>query len=225
MIAFQKIYDRAVTNKGSEETITELLADVGPVKSAAALKATDDDRYLSMMTKCVFRAGFVWKVIDNKWDGFEAAFHQFDPGRVAFLEDDQLEELRHDTRIIRNPQKIRATRDNALFIVDVRKECGSFGVYLADWPADDTVGLWDDLHKRGSRLGGMSAGMFLREMGKDTFMFSPDVVKTLIGAGVIEKAPTSKKAKQAAQQAFNTWGAESGRSMAEMSRICAFSQG
>jgi len=35
------------------------------VKSAAELAALPDDRYLAEMTKCVFRSGFVWQVIEN----------------------------------------------------------------------------------------------------------------------------------------------------------------
>ena len=54
-------------------------------------------------------------------------------------------------------------------------------------------------------------------------MFSRDVVKALIDAGVVEKEPTSKKALQTTQDAFNQWRAESGRSYTEISRTLAMS--
>lgn len=222
---FSHIHERALDLKGGADALEELIGAFGTPVSDTELAKTSDDRWLSMMTRCVFRAGFVWRVIDNKWDGFEEAFHAFDVGRVAFLDDDEIDTLAQDTRIIRNPQKIRATRENALFMVDIRKEHGSFAKFIADWPIQDITGLWDLLKKRGSRLGGRTGPMVLREMGKDTFMLSPDVVKTLIDEGVVDKDPTSKKALAAVQEAFNAWHAETGMPLARLSRICALSQG
>ena len=65
---YKNIYQLAAKNRGGVE---HLEASVPRPKSAAQLAAQTDDRYLSMMTRCVFRAGFVWRVIDNKWPGFE----------------------------------------------------------------------------------------------------------------------------------------------------------
>jgi len=33
-----------------------------------------DDRYLSAMAKCIFQAGFVWKVVEKMWHGFDTVF-------------------------------------------------------------------------------------------------------------------------------------------------------
>ncbi len=65
------------------------------------------DRLLSVMTRCVFNAGFNWKVIDAKWDGFEAAFEGFDPGKLAFFGDEMLDRLVSDERIVRNGRRSR----------------------------------------------------------------------------------------------------------------------
>ena len=43
--------------------------------------------------------------------------------------------------------KIRSVRDNARFVSDIAAEHGSFGRFLAAWPADDQVGLLDLLAK------------------------------------------------------------------------------
>jgi hypothetical protein len=51
------------------------------------------------------------------------------------------------------------------------------------------------------------------------------VVKALIGQGIIDKPPTSKTAQRAVQHAFNTWRAESGRSLSEISRTLSCSVG
>jgi 3-methyladenine DNA glycosylase Tag len=203
---------------------SRIAAHEGP-KSAAELSAITDDRWLSMMTRCVFQAGFVWKVIEAKWDGFEAAFDSFDPLRVSFYSDDDVARLVSDTRIVRNGQKIMATVQNAQFVSEIAAEHGSFGAFLAAWPKDDQVGLLAVLKARGSRLGGMTAQYLLRFSGWDAWMLSRDVSAALIREGVIDKPPTSKKALSDVQIAFARWAEDSGRSNSEISRTLALSVG
>ena len=216
---FETIYQRAVSRKGPEG-LEELLPSH---KSAKALSATGDDRYLSSMTRCVFSAGFVWRVVENKWPGFEDAFEEFSVGSVAGMDEADIDALAQDTRVIRNRQKIAATRDNARFVATASADHGGFGNYLAAWPTDDTIGLWQELHARGSRLGGFTGPLFLRQMGVDTFMLTGDVNKALIAAGIVDKPPTTKRALAATQEAFNTWREETGRSLCQLSRVLACS--
>jgi 3-methyladenine DNA glycosylase Tag len=219
---FAAIYQRAAKRKGGVDALEALLPKP---KTAAQLKRVADDRYLAEMTKCVFRSGFVWQVIENKWPGFEAAFAGFDVMSCAMLSDEDLERLAADTRIVRNAAKIASVRSNANFIRELRASHGSCGAYLAAWPVDDIVGLWHELKQRGARLGGNTGAFFLRFVGKDTFMLSADVVAALQQQKVVDKAPTSRKALAAVQAAFNGWREESGRSLAEISRTLACSVG
>lgn len=218
--SFATIYERAAKRKGGEAALESLLAKP---KTPAQLKRVDDDRYLSEMTACVFRSGFVWKIIEAKWPAFEEAFSGFDTMTCAMLSDEDLEGLTLDARIVRNAKKIASVRDNAQFVRAVAEEHGSFGSYLGLWPVDDTVGLWDELKRRGSRLGGATSGFFLRFMGRDTFMLSADVVKALIRQRIIDKTPTSKKALAAVQLAFNEWRRQSERPLCQISRVLACS--
>ncbi len=217
---FSSIFERAAERKGGVSALEDLL---GKPKTAAQLKKVADGEVLAEMTKCVFRSGFVWKVIENKWPGFEKAFHGFDVTRCAMLSDEEMEALADNAEIVRNAKKIESVRRNAQYVLDVRGEHGSFGNYLAAWPEDDFVGLWDELKKRGDRLGGQTGRFFLRFIGRDTPMFSKDVVKAMIGAGVVDKEPTGKAALNATQEAFNQWRAESGRTYTEISRVLALS--
>ncbi|MDH3641761.1 MAG: DNA-3-methyladenine glycosylase I [Gammaproteobacteria bacterium] len=220
MDSFDSIFQQAAQRKGGSAELEGML----PAASGAeALRAMTDDRYLAEMTRCVFRSGFVWKIIENKWPGFEAAFHGFDVATCAMLSDEELERLTENEAIVRNAKKIRSVPGNAAFILDVRETHGSFGSYLADWPVAEIVALWDDMKKRGNRLGGQTGRFFLRFVGKDTPMFSTDVVKALIAQGVVDKEPTSKKALQQAQNAFNVWREESGRDLCQISRVLALS--
>jgi len=219
---FATIYKRAAQRKGGADALEALLPKT---KSAAQLKRARDDRYLAEMTKCVFRSGFVWQIIENKWPGFETAFNGFDTTACAMLSDEDLERLSADARIVRNAAKIASVRLNAAFIGELKASHGGCGAYLAGWPVEDIVGLWQDLKQRGGRLGGNTGPFFLRFVGKDTFMLSADVVNALIAQKVVDKAPTGRRALATVQDAFNTWRAESGRTLAEISRTLACSVG
>ena len=220
--SFSEIYDRAAKRHGGKKALEAKLAESEPL-SKAKLEAIPDDRWLSAMTRRIFQAGFNWSVIDNKWDGFETAFDNFDVGRWAMAPDEDLDALARDERIVRNPQKIRTVRENAAFIAVLAKEYGSAGKAFGGWPAEDFAGLLDLMKAKGSRLGGTTAQYFLRGMGVPSYVLSAHVVAALIEAGVIDKAPTSKKAMAAVQDAFNQWMAESGRSLTAISRTLAMS--
>lgn len=170
----------------------------------------------------MFQAGFNWKVIEAKWDGFETAFGGFDVGRCAFMDDETFDALLQDTRIVRNGTKIASVRENAAFLLELRDEGGA-GHVLGGWPSADFIGLLALLAERGSRLGGASAQYAMRFAGRDSFILSRDVTARLIAEGVIDKPATSKKAMTAVQSAFNTWMDQSGRSLTEISRVLAMS--
>jgi len=222
MRTFAEIYDIAAKRKGGEKALEALL---DKPMSRAKLAAQPDHRWLSCMTKRIFQAGFNWKVVDNMWPGFELAFEGFDIGHCAMLHDDDFARLVSDKRIVRHGTKIRSVQQNAVFIADLAREHGSAGKAFANWPTGDYASLLTLLKKRGSRLGGNTGPYFLRFMGVDGFILSRDVVARLVAEGVIDTPPTSQKAMAAAQDAFNTWQAESGRPMTDISRILAMSTG
>lgn len=222
METFEDLYARAVVRHGGEEAVE---ASLPKPKSTRQLSSLGDDRYLAEMARCIFRAGFVWRVVEAKWPGFEEAFGGFDPERLAHSTDADIDALSSDARIIRNATKIESVRSNASFVLDVAQEHGSFGKFVSRWPEEDIVSLWQHLKKSGSRLGGDTGPMFLRGVGKDTFMLSRDVVGSLVEQGVVTKKPTSKKDLAAVQDAFNRWREESGRPLCQLSRIVALGHG
>lgn len=215
---FDALLAIAAERKGSVEAV---LASIEAPKSAEDLAKIPEDRWLSMMTKCVFRAGFSWKVIAHKWDGFETAFDQFDIGRCAMMDDEWLDQLISDKRIVRNGQKIMTVQRNAAFIASRASSDRGFGQFIADWPAEDYLGLVALLKKEGARLGGTTGQYFLRHMGKESFILTRDVIARLIVEEVIDKPPTSKRALAEVQRAFNTWRDQSGQSFNIISRVLA----
>ena len=222
MRTFKTIYAMAAKHKGGAAALEALLPRP---KSAAQLAAIPDDRWLSQATQCVFNAGFNWSVIEKKWSGFETAFEGFALRRCAHLSDEDFDRLLKDVRIVRNAVKIRSVARNAQFMLDLAREYGSVGKAIGGWPSEDIVGLFELLKTRGDRLGGGTGQMFVRFMGKDGFILSPDVTAALIREGVIDKPASSKAAMRAVQSAFNAWSRESGRPLMQVSRTLAASVG
>lgn len=218
--SFEEIFDRAAARKGGA---TEVEKQLPAIKTPAELAAIPDDRWLSMMSRCVFQAGFSWTVVETKWPGFEEAFWGFDPHRCRMMSDEDLDALLKDRRIIRNGAKVASVGRNAGLLVELAAEHGSAARVFADWPMSDYIGLLDLLKTRGDRLGGNAGMMFLRFMGKDSWVTSTDMVKALTFEGVIDGAPDTKTARKATQAAFDQWAAESGRPFAHISRVLAMS--
>lgn len=190
--------------------------------SADALRAVSNDRYLSQISLRVFRAGLKHSLVDAKWPAFEEAFYGFVPEKVVLMGGEHLERLMADRRLIRHLAKLSSVPRNAQMVLDVAREHGSFGAFLADWPEADIVGLWRYLAKQGNQLGGLSAPRLLRMVGKDTFIPSEDVIAALKAQGIVDKAPSSQRDQAAVQDAFNVWREQSGRPLCQLSMMLAY---
>lgn len=219
MESFNAIFARAVKNKGK----INLEASFAKPRSRAALARRPDGEILSTIGKAVFSAGFSWRVVDQKWPAFVEAFFGFEPHRVAALSDRALDTLAQDKRLIRNRAKIASLRDNAAYLEALASERGSGARFLAAWPGENITGLWLELKRGGSRLGGATGPRVLRALGKDTFILTPDVLAGLKTARVENPSTTSKAGLAAAQAAFNTWHDESGLPLCALSRVVACS--
>lgn len=218
MRSYDEILAIAAARKGG---VDKVLAGIPVPLSADELAAIPDARWLAQFARGILQAGISWKVVEAKWPGIEAAFLGFDITAMTFQPEGWADDLCTDTRIIRSPPKVRAILDNAAFIRRVRDESGSFGRRVGDWPGEDFAGLVQWLQAEGSRLGGATGPYALRQMGKDSYILSQDVVARLVAEGVVDKAPTSKKGWAAVQAAFNTWQAQSGATLTTISRVLA----
>ncbi len=220
---FDALYEHACERKGGEKALERLLTKP---RSRRYLTGLGDDRYLAEFCKKIFQSGFVWRVVEQKWDGFEEVFWGFDVGKLLLMPDDMLERKARDPKIIRNYTKVRAIRDNAVMIDDTRRrEDKPFGRFIADWPTEDTVGLWLYLKRHGSRLGGNTGPFGLRSLGADTFLLTRDVEGFLRHHGIVDSGITSRRALDASQAFFNGLREESGRSLTELSKIVSFNFG
>lgn len=217
---FSYFYDQAITRHGSQQEIAGRLPSVAANEQ---IREISDDRILAEITRCVFRAGFAWQVIENKWQGFEDAFAGFLPIYWQQVPPERLDELARDTRIVRNPQKIATVPLNARMIVEVAEQHGSFGAFLANWPRSEQHQLLAYLKKHGARLGGTAAQHVLRRVGWDGYLLTPDNLTALRNHKLLDASPYSKRGAEQIQRVFNQWHAETGMPYSHLSRILSMS--
>lgn len=230
---FNDLYARALERKGGEEALSELLGqrilgkklldDTAAQQNIAQL---GDDRVLATFTKQVFKSGFVWRVVENKWPNFEEAFFNFDIEKVLMMPEEMLERKAASPLIIRNYNKVKTIKANAQMIFDHQTDTNtSFSELIANWPSEDIIGLWAFLKKHGQRLGGNTGPYALRLLGKDTFILSSDVEAYLRAQKIIDGGLQSKKSLTAIQKYFNDLQQESNYTLTQLSRLIALSNG
>jgi len=128
----------------------------------------NDDAYFENMTHVIFQAGLSWKMIEQKWPNFRKAFNNFSIDRIAGFKEDDIKRLMTDSSIVRNRKKILATVHNAKQFQKIRKEFGSFQLYLDGLDKSKNYSLViKELSKIFKHLGPSSARIFLYSVGED----------------------------------------------------------
>jgi DNA-3-methyladenine glycosylase I len=118
------------------------------------------------------QAGLSWSTVLRKRENFRSAFHRFDPSAVARYKEKEVQRLLKNDGIIRNRLKIEAAITNAMMVLEIQEEFGSFDAYmwqfigskpvqhkftrLTEIPAtaDESDAMSKDLKKRGFKFVG-----------------------------------------------------------------------
>ena len=128
----------------------------------------NDAGYLEMMTKVIFMGGLSRQVVESKWEGFLAAFEEFNVGRVANFTPDDVERLSNDEQIIRYKAKIQAVVNNAQEIQHIGEEHDSFGHWLHQMVDEAGVdSTAKELAKRFKYMSEESSRRYLYAVGED----------------------------------------------------------
>ena len=90
----------------------------------------DERRLFEMLCLEGAQAGLSWSTILNRRDGYREAYDGFDAEAMATYDDARQARLLADRRIIRNKAKVRAFRDNARAVLQLREAVGGLDLYL-----------------------------------------------------------------------------------------------
>lgn len=121
--------------------------------------------YLEVMTKAMFKSGLSLKTVEGKWDGFLEAFDDFNVEKVAAYDENKIDELSRDGRIIKARRKIEATVQNANVMLDRDSEYSGFANYLRS--VEDFESKKNLLKSDFAYIGDSTAHWFLDAVGED----------------------------------------------------------
>lgn len=90
----------------------------------------DEFLHFEMLTLEGAQAGLSWDTILKKRAGYQEAFANFDPEKVAQFDEKKQAELLLNPAIVRNRLKVASTIGNARAFLEIQKEFGSFDTYI-----------------------------------------------------------------------------------------------
>lgn len=128
-------------------------------------------------------------IIEQRWTEITKAFSNFDFYKVAQYDEEKLQELMENSRIIRHEGKIKATIFNAKRMVRIVKQYGSFKNYLNSFPSDSLIEKLQGYYGGFKGIGERNIHEFLKEIGFSTIKPDLQVRKVFLRLGLIgEKA-------------------------------------
>lgn len=157
-------------------------------------KPNFDDKYLfEMLILESFQAGLSWECVLNKREDFIKAYDNFDIDKICNYDNNKIEKLLLNEKIIRNKLKINTSIKNAKIFKDIQKEYGTFYNYLKTFTKGKIVyeidkttselsdSISKDLQKRGMKfVGSTIIYSYLQAIGviyshdKDCFLYKRD---------------------------------------------------
>lgn len=90
----------------------------------------DDRDLFEMLCLEGAQAGLSWWTILQRREYYREAFDQFNPDKIVTYDEDKVEELLQNEKIIRNKLKIKSVINNAEVFLKIVKEYGSFSNYI-----------------------------------------------------------------------------------------------
>ena len=90
----------------------------------------DDHILFEMLVLESFQAGLSWITILKKREAFNEAFDNFDLEKIIDYDENKVNELLENEKIIRHRGKIESTINNAKIFKEIQKEYGGFSNYI-----------------------------------------------------------------------------------------------
>ncbi|AFQ44213.1 DNA-3-methyladenine glycosylase I [Desulfosporosinus meridiei] len=94
-------------------------------------RPSHDDSYLfEMLTLEGAQSGLSWNIVLSKREEYKRAFRNFDIVYCSKLSDEELEGIRTQYNVIKHQLKLKSVRSNALAVLKIQLEFGSFSNFL-----------------------------------------------------------------------------------------------
>ncbi len=90
----------------------------------------DDTKLFEFLTLEGAQAGLSWITVLRRQESYKAAFDHYDLQKIIAYDEDKIESLMHNEKIIRNRLKIKSVVKNANGVLQIQKEYGSLSEFL-----------------------------------------------------------------------------------------------
>ena len=153
----------------------------------------EDTYLLEMLILEMFQAGLSWECVLNKRNDFRTSYDNFNIDKIINYDENKINELLTNNKIIRNKLKIKASINNAKIFKDIQKEYGSFYNYLLTFTKNKILyeidktnndlsdSISKDLIKRGMKFVGstiiysyLQATGFIYSHDEECFMYKKE---------------------------------------------------
>lgn len=137
-----------------------------------------DDYLFEILVLVNFQSGLSWETILRKREYFRQAYDSFDIDKISNYNEEKIEELMTNEKIIRNRKKINAVINNANVFKTIQNEYGSFYKYIKTFTngqifhehdlteSELSKNLAKDLKKRGIKyIGSITVYSYLQTVG------------------------------------------------------------
>ncbi len=126
----------------------------------------EEHHLFEMLILEAFQAGLSWECVLNKREDFRKAFDNFEIDKICNYDDNKIQELLKNEKIIRNKLKINAAVNNSKIFKKIQEEYGTFHNYLKTFINDEVIyevnktssdlsdKISEDLKKRGMKFVG-----------------------------------------------------------------------
>ena len=104
----------------------------------------DDRDLFELLVLESFQAGLSWLTVLKKREAFRIAFDYFDVKKVANYDNNKVEELLKNEKIIRSRNKITSAIGNAKIFINIQKEYGSFSNYIWSYTNNKVIKRTDE---------------------------------------------------------------------------------
>lgn len=85
------------------------------------------------------QAGLSWSTILKKREGYRNAFVNFDVEEVARFDEQKIQQLLQNPKIVRHELKVRSAITNAQHFIAIQDEFGSFSNYIWSFTGDSPI--------------------------------------------------------------------------------------
>ena len=127
----------------------------------------NDHEYLEVLAKNIFRMGFNWIVVEERWPEIRKAFDEFRVEKVAGYTESDVMRLLDDKRMIRHRKKIEAIISNATLVRAISNQFGSFREYLKSFRDEPYYRRRDRIALSFRNLGKTGAFCFLYSIDEE----------------------------------------------------------